>query len=133
MYSIERLRFLCERIPPLLEQIDPAEFSHKPSPEKWSKKQIIGHLIDSAANNHQRFVRGQFEEMPQISYDQDKWNAHSYHQEIDGQQIIEFWWIYNIQLAEIVSRIPEDKLQRKVKSDGEKVMTIQALFDDYIL
>ncbi len=42
-------------------------------PNKWSKKEIIGHLINSATNNHQRFVRCQFETIPKIVYDQNKW------------------------------------------------------------
>ncbi len=67
--SIKRLQFLCEKIPPLLTELDEQTFSFKATSEKWSKKEIIGHLIDSATNNHQRFVRGQFEETPKIIYD----------------------------------------------------------------
>lgn len=51
----------------------------KQLPSKWSKKEILGHLIDRVTNNHQRVVRGQFENNPEISYDQNKWNEFSFH------------------------------------------------------
>lgn len=65
--TILRLQFLIDTIPSLLTEIDEVQFSNKPNFEKWSKKEIIGHLIDSATNNHQRFVRCQFENVPKNS------------------------------------------------------------------
>lgn len=64
---IERLNYLCTHIPNLLAAIDEATFNEKTSPAKWSKKEIVGHLIDSATNNHQRFIRAQFEDRPSIT------------------------------------------------------------------
>jgi hypothetical protein len=55
----------------LLNAIEEPAFSLKQSPARWSQKEIIGHLIDSATNNHHRFVRGQFEDSPVIAYDQN--------------------------------------------------------------
>ena len=68
--SIQKLQYLCNTIPQLLNEIDDHIFSLKPGAAQWSKKEIIGHLIDSAVTNHQRFVRSQFEEVPKITYDQ---------------------------------------------------------------
>lgn len=51
---LNRLRFLCDHIPPLLKRIDKDSLAYKAAPHKWSKKEIIGHLIDSATNNHHR-------------------------------------------------------------------------------
>lgn len=68
--SVERLLFLCNIIPDLLYQIDENVYSKKEKNNKWSKEEILGHLIDSATNNHQRFVRAQFESDPEIVYDQ---------------------------------------------------------------
>jgi len=112
--SIERLNYLCNTIPELLLEIDEDIFSAKPNPEKWSKKEIIGHLIDSATNNHQRFVRGQFEEIPTTIYDQNKWNECSYYQLMNSRQLITFRTVYNKQLVEFIQHIPEDKLIRRV-------------------
>jgi hypothetical protein len=66
----EYILYLCDSVPQQIKAIDEVEFSRKVSPDKWSKKEILGHLIDSATNNHQRFVRAQFE-TPQIYYEQD--------------------------------------------------------------
>ena len=140
--SIQRLQTLCDIIPPLLHAIEPAAFSTTPAPGKWSKKQIIGHLIDSATNNHHRFVRGQFDEVPRITYDQDAWNAHSYYNQMDGNQVINFWEAYNRQLLEIIRHIPEELLARRVETGGESFFagdtppgptpTIGFLIEDYV-
>jgi hypothetical protein len=54
--AINRLIFIIDKVPNILSEIGDENMSIKPSPNKWSKKEIIGHLIDSATNNHQRFV-----------------------------------------------------------------------------
>ena len=130
--AIARLEYLCDTIQPLLTQIDELTFSLKPAPNKWSKKEIIGHLIDSATNNHQRFVRGQFEEKPVIVYDQNKWNEFSFYQQIDGQQIIDFWTIYNRQLLGIIRHFPKENLLRECKTSNDKIYTISFLFNEYV-
>jgi hypothetical protein len=140
--SIQRLQTLCDIIPPLLRSIDTTEFSMQAAPGKWSTKQIVGHLIDSASNNHHRFVRGQFEEVPRIIYDQDAWNAHSYYQHIDGKWLIEFWEAYNRQLLEIIRHIPAQLLERRVETGGESFFagdappgpspSIAFLIEDYV-
>ena len=57
--AIERLRFAVRTLPGVLAGFSEAESEQRPSPERWTKKEVVGHLIDSASNNHQRFVRGQ--------------------------------------------------------------------------
>jgi len=133
--SIERLQFLCETIPALLNKIDEKNFTTKPSPEKWSKKEIIGHLVDSATNNHHRFVRGQFEQIPKITYDQDKWNKHNFYQQMDSRLLIAFWTIYNKQLLALIKLIPKESLVNQVETGelGEKSkMSIGFLIEDYV-
>ena len=128
---MNRLQFIIEKVSSILTKMSEEEISEKPLPNKWSKKEIIGHLIDSAANNHQRFVRGQFENIPEIRYDQDKWNEYNFYQEMDSKQIILFWTIYNKQLIEIIKRIPGENLNRQIKV-GEKLLTIEFLIADYV-
>ena len=110
--TINRLNFILDKVPNILSEISEENMNLKPFPNKWSKKEIIGHLIDSATNNHQRFVRGQFEHNPEIRYDQNKWNEFSFYQEIASNQIISFWTIYNRQLLEIISRISTNNLKK---------------------
>jgi hypothetical protein len=129
--ALNRLEYLLSTIPALLTAIDADDFSKKSSPSQWSKKEIIGHLIDSATNNHQRFVRAQFEHIPVIQYDQNSWVEFSFYQSIEAQQIISFWTIYNKQLLEIVKRIPKAKLTKQV-NDGEKLLTLEEVFLDYV-
>jgi hypothetical protein len=130
--SIQRLQHLCDIVPPLLSKIGERDFSFKPSENKWSKKEILGHLIDSAANNHQRFVRGQFENIPTIFYDQNNWNKYNFYNQIGTEQLIEFWSAYNNQLVALLKLIPKENLLRECKVGGEEKFSIKFLFEDYV-
>ena len=130
--NIEKLQRLCAIVPHLLRQIPEVNLSSRPAPAKWSKKEILGHLIDSATSNHQRFIRAQFEDVPVISYDQNKWNECSYYNEIDSHQLIDFWTTYNLHLAALVSVIPADKLKRLCNTGGIENVTLEWLFNDYV-
>jgi hypothetical protein len=131
--TINSLRHLCDIIPPLLDKIPEENFSKKPAPEKWSKKEILGHLIDSASNNHQRFVRVQFEEMPRIAYNQNDWNRASRYNQMDKSHLINFWAIYNRHLVEIISRIPRNDLERELEIHEEKPVTLGFVINDYLV
>jgi hypothetical protein len=72
--AIERLRFAVRELPPILSAITDVVASEPQGPGRWAKKEVVGHLIDSAFNNHQRFVRGQLangSEFP--GYAQEDW------------------------------------------------------------
>ena len=130
--SLQRLQYLCEMIPTLLAGIPEEDFSFKPKPEKWSKKEILGHLIDSATNNHQRFIRAQYEEVPTIFYDQNKWNELSHYNEKNSEQLVRFWTVYNQHLLHIIQNIPEESLSRQCNSGDGTPMTLEWLIDDYV-
>lgn len=130
--AIDRLFFLCDTIPTLLNEIDDTLFSEKPNVEKWSKKEILGHLIDSATNNHQRFVRSQFEQTPTIIYDQNNWNKYNYYQQSAKKQIIDFWTVYNRQLVELIKNIPSENLVKECKTSDGNNYTIAFLITDYV-
>lgn len=129
---LNRLQYLINTIPDKLRAIPDTDFSRKPAPEKWSKKEIIGHLIDSTTNNHHRFVRAQFEDTPKITYAQDNWNAASRYQHMDKEHVISFWTNYNQHLIEVVKRIPEEDMLREYNNGGEKNVTLQWLIADYV-
>lgn len=130
--SISRLQFLIDTIPSLLTEIEEMKFSEKQNLEKWSKKEILGHLIDSATNNHQRFVRCQFENIPKIVYDQNNWNKFNFYQQIDKNQIIEFWTIYNKQLVQLMKNISNENLLKECKTSDDKNYSIEYLISDYV-
>lgn len=129
--ALNRLEYIINLTPKMLTEISEENMSTKPSPTKWSKKEIIGHLIDSATNNHQRFVRGQFENIPEISYEQNNWNEFSFYNQIESKQIISFWTIYNKQIIEIIKRIPKENLEKQIKI-GNNILTLEFLIIDYV-
>lgn len=130
--SIDRVTFLCDTIPALIHAIPDAELSHKPSPSKWSKKEILGHLIDSATNNHQRFVRTQFEDTPFIVYDQNNWNACSHYSEMPSAHVVAFWELYNRHIIEVIERIPVGLLERQCRTNEPEPVTLEWLIKDYV-
>jgi hypothetical protein len=132
MSPASRLRYLCDTIPALLSDIPEEELIHKPSPTKWSKKEILGHLIDSASNNHQRFVRVQFEHVPSISYDPDLWNDHGYYNQLGSLHLISFWENYNRHLAALAESIPPAHLNKKCHTGGDSIVTLEWLIQDYV-
>jgi len=127
----QRILELCNSIPQQLRLLSDTEFSLKPSPAKWSKKEILGHLIDSAAANLQRFIRGQFE-TPQIYYEQDLCVAIQNFQEEEKELLISFWEIYNRHLCHVIMNIPDEKLQNEcIYKDGSKA-SLSFLIEDYL-
>lgn len=127
-----RLQFLCKVIPELLLNLDETELTYKAPPNKWSKKEILGHLIDSATNNHQRFVRAQFEDTPTITYNQDNWNTYSYYNKLESTQLIQLWTTYNKHLGELMSHIPIHLLLNQCDTGLKENKTIAWLFEDYV-
>jgi hypothetical protein len=72
--AIERLRFAIRTLPGILSRFSEIESEQQPAPQRWSKKEVLGHLIDSASNNHQRFVRGQIASGQHFpGYEQEQW------------------------------------------------------------
>ncbi|MFN2499099.1 MAG: DinB family protein [Pyrinomonadaceae bacterium] len=77
--------------------------------DKWSAKQIIGHLIDSAGNNHQRFVRAQFiDDLIFPGYEQNEWVRVEHFQEELWRDLVQFWQLYNQHILHIMKHATED-------------------------
>jgi hypothetical protein len=113
-----------------LRTIPEAEMSFKPSPAKWSKREILGHLIDSAQSNIRRFIVGQYEEVPKIGYKQDQWVAITNYQHYPLADIVELWYLLNKHIIAILRNTSAENAQRKVQT--EKLNTIEWLAKDYI-
>ena len=80
-------------------------------PGKWSPKEIVGHLIDSAANNHQRFVRAQFtNELICATYDQENWVSIQKYNDEPWPDLVNLWASYNQHLHHVISVMPKDTL-----------------------
>ncbi len=116
-----------------LRSISAAEAGHKPSDTKWSKKEVIGHLIDSAANNHQRFVRAQqASEFVSPAYDQEKWVSLQDYNSTSWPDLKELWRLYNLHLAHLIRRIPAEKLQIKCTIGGKEPVLLGNVIDQYL-
>jgi len=84
------------------------------APGKWSPKEIIGHLIDSASNNHQRFVRAQFkDDLIFDGYEQDDWVKVQNYQYEEWKQLVILWKSFNVHMLHVVTQIPHDMVVKK--------------------
>lgn len=105
----------------------------KTRPDKWSAKEIIGHLIDSAANNHQRFVRAQLglKALQPYRYMQDYWvNAQQY-QSADWPSLVSLWYFYNLHLVHVIAHFQPDALDQELDVWDEPA-TLRFVAEDYV-
>jgi hypothetical protein len=110
------------------------EFNAKPNPDKWSKKEVLGHLIDSAQNNLRRFVVGQYEDQPNIVYDQDFWvNASNYQHMQDGD-IVVLWKLLNERIIAVLKNMPVENYDRLCNTGktAPSYHSLQWLAGDYV-
>jgi hypothetical protein len=129
----ERIREIVKNAGPRLQGIAEKDAERKPAPDKWSKKEILGHLIDSAANNHQRFVRAQLEDALVFpGYEQAGWVRAQGYAGADWMLLMDLWRVMNLHIAHIVERIPADKMSTVCRIGKSAEMTLDALIADYI-
>ena len=110
-----------------------AESQLRPAALKWSRKEVLGHLIDSASNNHQRFVRSRLQgELVFPGYAQESWNRVQQYQSETWENLVQLWTSYNRHLAHVMTAIPESAGQKRCNiGDGEPV-TLEFLVTDYV-
>lgn len=129
-HTITTLENLISEFTGQLNLVDEETFCHKPNPEKWSKKEILGHLIDSAQTNIRRFIIAQYEDNPKIVYNQDKWVTASGYQQYATNELIEFWKLLNKHICHILKHISTGMEKRVCTTEEEH--TIEWLAEDYI-
>jgi hypothetical protein len=102
--------------------------------DSWTLKEIMGHLIDSASNNHQRFVRLQITKeliFPDYSQDNSKWLEIEKYNEQNFSDIMLLWKQYNVLLENIIRKVDKSKLENYWELDGDKI-TLKDLIIDYV-
>jgi hypothetical protein len=133
MSSIALLRDLLQQVPNRLEKLSSSTVEHKPTPSAWSPKEELGHLLDSAANNHQRIVRAQLQDNPAMpGYEQNRWVAAHAYQNRDWKELIETWRAFNRQLLAAADAVPDSAWSRTLTVAESKPLTLQFVFDDYV-
>ena len=142
---IEELRRAVEEAAPRLLAIGDAESKRYPRPGKWSPAEIIGHLIDSASNNHQRFVRAQFQnDLVFPGYDQDRWVAFQTYRDAQWVDLVTLWKTFNIHIARIMENTPDSvRNSPRVKHNLDKLAwravpadqpaTLDYFMNDYVV
>jgi DinB superfamily len=126
---IRELERIIQDYTPQLQQLNEDDFSFKTSPLKWSGKEFLGHLIDSAQNNARRFVVAQYEDKPFIVYDQEKWVAAADYQNYPLKDLINLWVLVNKYIVIILKKMREEALNREVQT--QEVHSIKWLAEDY--
>ena len=131
--TANRLRETITQILPFLEAISEAEASEKPQPNKWSKKEIIGHLIDSACNNQQKFVRTMRQpHLDFVGYEQDFWVSMQSYQTARWAELLSFWASYNQHIAHIIENVKSEVLQNTITINGVGLFTLDFIMNDYM-
>lgn len=127
--SISQLENIISKYSSLLQKIDEATVSYKPLPNKWSKKEQIGHMIDSAQNNIRRFIVAQYEDKPTIKYAQDHWVMAAGYQNYPLPDMVKLWTLTNKHIVRILRNVPDGMQNREVQT--EALHSIEWLAADY--
>jgi len=118
---------------PLLMKLDNADASTRPSEKKWAKKQILGHLLDSAGNNHQRFVRATLQgSLTFPGYEQDRLVELQKFTELDWNFLVEFWAAQNRFLAHVINNLPANAAKVTCNIGNHAPATLEWLAQDYV-
>jgi hypothetical protein len=110
---VAELRGAIEEFSPLLKRMSDEETRKRPRPGKWCPREIIGHLIDSASNNHQRFVRAQFQDdLVFPGYAQDEWVSAQKYRDAPWGDLLDLWRSFNLHIARVMESAPEKQRSR---------------------
>ncbi len=121
-----------------------AAAARRPAPGKWCAKEIIGHLVDSAAHNHQRFVHARWQEdLVFPGYEQDAWVEAQEYQAAPWSDLLDLWRTYNLHLARVMRATPESvRLRQHTRHNldqlawkpvaAEEPATLEYFMRDYV-
>jgi hypothetical protein len=131
---IDELNHWIVRVPDEFGQMSELEISQRPLPHKWSKKEILGHLCDSAINNLQRFIQIQYEQQPLVltPYNQVEWVNIQDYQNISIEEIISLWCGLNHKIINVIAKIPDEKLAYLCDVGNNQLQTLAWLIQDYL-
>jgi len=131
--AAERLEKILKEVPVKLKKITDKSAGEKTLIGKWSKKEVLGHLIDSAANNHQRFVRMQIDnDLELLQYKQNEWVELQHYNERKWTDLINLWLVYNQHLVHVMKSMDNFKLSNAGHFPEYGRKTLQFLVDDYV-
>jgi hypothetical protein len=127
------IRNIANRFSQELTAVDARAAARRPGPATWSPKEVLGHLIDSAANNQQRFVRAQQAHMLTLpGYEQNHWVESQGYQDADWPHLVALWSHLNLHLADVISRIPFTAYSVQCVIGDSSPQTLEAIVVDYL-
>ncbi|HLP10591.1 MAG TPA: DinB family protein [Flavobacteriales bacterium] len=134
MEATGKLEAILYEVPAKLRAMTGEFVSQRPGPGKWSRKEIMGHLIDSAFNNQQRFVRMQLEKHQDLlQYKQNEWVTLQNYQGMDWNRIIDLWQDLNRHIVHIWKNLDQTKLSNTGSFPDYGTQTLQYIIDDYVV
>src|ERR1700744_2112546 len=113
-----------------LEAVSDETYEWRPDPGKWSKKEILGHLVDSAQNNIRRFIVAQYEDTPATRYSQDDWVAKTGYSDYPTRDLGALWTLLNKHIVIILTNMSPEAAQRK-RPRGRQPQTLEWVAADY--
>lgn len=131
--TADELNQIVNDVIPQLQSLQEPQISLRPAPKKWSKKEILGHLIDSACNNQQKFVR--MMQQPHLDfpgYRQDDWVDLQNWAAADWGEMIVLWSAYNRHIAFLIENADPEYLQNTITIEGTGPFTLEFIMPDYV-
>ena len=118
----------------IFQRVDESRTTRRPEPGKWCAREILGHLVDSACNNHRRFVLGQDAgPLAFDGYEQATWVRRQRYAEVPFRETVVLWCAYNRHLAHVIASAPPDTLAHAGRApDGIRTVTVGFLMEDYV-
>src|SRR5436305_5575874 len=118
--AADRLAEILASAPARLAKITDEDAARRAGPDRWAPKEILGHLIDSASHNHQRFVRGQlFSAADLPTYEQESWVKTQNYATEPWPDLINLWLLFNRHLLHVMRTIPEASLKTPMSIGGD--------------
>ncbi|MEJ7644102.1 MAG: DinB family protein [Chryseolinea sp.] len=121
---------------PRFSAISDIDIQAKPDPTKWSRQEVIGHLIDSAQNNLRRFITVQYElNPPHVVYDQDLWVIFNHYNAMPSSDVIQLWRLLNERISAVLVQMPADQGDKFCNTSRTSVnlVTVKWMAQDYVV
>lgn len=131
--TVEQLHYWLIKVPEVFRVMTEAEITQRPAPKKWSKKEVIGHLCDSAIVNLERFLQVQNEASPYVvtTYDQVQWVALQGYQELPIEDILMLWTSINKKIMYVLDHLDEETLAQPCVMNQHQ-RTLGWLIEEYM-
>lgn len=132
--AADELEQIVTTAEPTLRSLPAATIADRPAADRWTIQEVLGHLIDSAANNHQRFVRAQFvEKLVFPKYEQNEWVSSQQYAAADWNQLVDLWAAYNRHLVHVIRCVKPAALPTICVIGPYEPVTLQFLIEDYVV